>query len=292
MNPLDKLPVRKIKAKAIGGKWVNVLVDGDYDGEWFATLKLRILPHGQIQVTDRSITQESGNWVYLHHLVLPQKPGYWVEHINGNKADNRSANLRYATPKEIMKKRVYLNGHGPSNNMTGSPNKHGFRGVVKQGGRNTWSARCMSKHLGSFRSKEEAAKAYDKRAFELWGDRAALNFPDERSLEVKVTDKEFERIKDMQKLGVKASAAQRIFHRPHVTINRIFRSESLEEYHKGIKEERDRYPKSNKATVAEPASQEGLLATVLEVKKNIDKLVIALADVQQEIKRIPKRRQF
>lgn len=291
MNPLDKLPVKFLKARGPKGKQVTVLVDGDYDGEWFSTLKLRVMPQGQIQVVDRSIT-ENNHWVYLHHLVLPLKPGFWVEHINGNKADNRSANLRYITPKDVMKKRTYPNGHGIHLNGAGLPNKHGFMGVVLQSGR--WIARCRSKYLGTFPSKEDAARAYDKEVLKLLGDNAILNFPDERSLEMKVSDKEFERIKQMQgtaNTGPSISDTARIFNRPAITISRIYRANTIEEYRQGIIEERKKYSKNNKpATNPKVNNADELLDTILEVKANIDTLVTGLAEVQKQIKLIPKRR--
>lgn len=63
-----------------------------------------------------------------------------------------------------------------------SNNKTGFRGIYlhKSG---LWAAqiRCQGKKYscGYHKTKEEAARAYDKKAIELLGDRAAVNFPEE-----------------------------------------------------------------------------------------------------------------
>jgi len=50
-----------------------------------------------------------------------------------------------------------------------------YRGVrrTKNG---TWQAMCHKKHIGVFGTQEEAAQAYDRRARELLGDKAILNF--------------------------------------------------------------------------------------------------------------------
>ena len=56
----------------------------------------------------------------------------------------------------------------------------GFRGAYKKGDK--YQAKVTIKgntfYLGSFEDKEQAAKAYDKKAYELYGDRAILNFPE------------------------------------------------------------------------------------------------------------------
>jgi hypothetical protein len=57
----------------------------------------------------------------------------------------------------------------------------GFRGVTKH--KNKWTASIFvngkNNYLGLFSTPEEAARAYDRKAYELFGDAAPLNFPDE-----------------------------------------------------------------------------------------------------------------
>ena len=67
--------------------------------------------------------------------------------------------------------------------FTGVEKKSKFVGVSpnKSSAKKPWRATISHQnkqyHLGSFDSEEEAAKAYDEKAIELYGDNARLNFP-------------------------------------------------------------------------------------------------------------------
>ncbi|MFJ6264221.1 hypothetical protein [Lysinibacillus xylanilyticus] len=58
-------------------------------------------------------------------------------------------------------------------------NKLGYRGIRKSG--NKYESIISRKYLGTFLTKEQAAKAYDQKAFELYSDKAILNFPELKS---------------------------------------------------------------------------------------------------------------
>lgn len=99
---------------------------------------------------------------YLHHRIWPDH----VDHINGDKLDNRIENLRAATSAQNQA------NTGPS-----SRNTTGYKGVQKS--RNKFIARIMNNkklyHLGSYETAEEAAMAYDNKARELQGEFARPN---------------------------------------------------------------------------------------------------------------------
>ncbi len=91
----------------------------------------------------------------MHRLILGSEDGVQVDHINGNKLDNRRSNLRIATHAENQRNR----GKTKSNTS-------GVKGVALRKGK--WEARIRVDgkllYLGRFDSIEEGAKAYDEAA--------------------------------------------------------------------------------------------------------------------------------
>ena len=115
----------------------------------------------------------------MHREITNAPKGMQVDHINGNTLDNRKENLRVCTRSQNMMNR------GKQNN-----NKSGYKGVsyMKKKDPNyeypkPWRAqiKCPTNqkviHLGCYKYPEQAARAYDKKAIELFGEYAQLNFP-------------------------------------------------------------------------------------------------------------------
>lgn len=103
-----------------------------------------------------------------HRIVLGLSAGdtCLVDHINRNPLDNRRSNLRLCSISQ--------------NNMNRqATSRSGFKGVSPNG--SGWAAHIKRdrkvRHLGTYRTKEEAARAYDAAAKSLFGEFAFLNFP-------------------------------------------------------------------------------------------------------------------
>lgn len=88
-----------------------------------------------------------------------------VDHINGDTLDNRMINLREANRSQNM---ANMRNHNPS----------GFKGITPI--QNKWRAQICFKYrkisLGTFETKEQAAKAYDCAARKYFGEFAHTNF--------------------------------------------------------------------------------------------------------------------
>ncbi len=101
-------------------------------------------------------TAINGKQYYQHRLVWLYVHGSWpegsIDHINGDRTDNRIENLRPATPSQ--------NQH----NRRKTKSKQGMTGAYKSSKGVTWYSTIMvenKKHyLGTFKTEEEAARAY------------------------------------------------------------------------------------------------------------------------------------
>ena len=101
----------------------------------------------------------------IGNVILEQDKNTIIDHINGNTLDNRKVNLRIATRQQNNANRIVKNTLG-YRGVRINGNRYGAQ--IKFNGELIW--------LGTFDTKEEAAIAYDKKAVELFGEFAVLNF--------------------------------------------------------------------------------------------------------------------
>lgn len=111
----------------------------------------------------------------MHRLVLGVTEPYpivEVDHVNHDGLDNRKANLRIVTKSENQRGR-FRNANKRSSSYKGvfyDPSPRGkkpWRVKIRVGG--------VLKSFGRYVTEEEAARVYDQRASELFGEHAKLN---------------------------------------------------------------------------------------------------------------------
>tara|TARA_Y100000310_G_scaffold328572_1_gene396911 strand:+ start:193 stop:1194 length:1002 start_codon:yes stop_codon:yes gene_type:complete len=112
----------------------------------------------------------------ITRLILDAPEGYIVDHINGNTLDNRRHNLRICTYQQ--------NGQNSRSKIKTS---HGYKGISRGKSKtNPWTVyiRINNKNvnLGSYATKEDAARSYDVAALINFGEFAYTNFPIENYL--------------------------------------------------------------------------------------------------------------
>lgn len=152
-------------------KGYSAIVDDD-DYDYLMQWKWHVKPNTKVFYAIRNL-----NWslnghpkvscVWMHRELIGIS-GLLVDHINRDGLDNRRANLRLATK---------------SQNGMNSRDKRGtsrYKGVSWENENSAWYARITIGYRpifwGRFQSEEEAARAYDAKAIELFGEFANLNF--------------------------------------------------------------------------------------------------------------------
>lgn len=145
----------------------TVVDDSDYDdavaaGPWHASQR-----YGDTIYARRSFKNASGRWTTqcLHNFLMGRAG---IDHADGDGLNNRRSNLRPASKSQ--------NG---ANRGKNSNNTSGFKGVSPRKGSLPWMARIghdgKSVYLGKFPTAEDAARAYNSAALELFGEFAHLN---------------------------------------------------------------------------------------------------------------------
>lgn len=111
---------------------------------------------------------KNGKLSYMHREIINAPKHLAVDHIDGNPLNNRRSNLRLCSTAQNLFNRRSKRG------------KSKYKGVHLY--KNKWIASIgyNGRHIyiGLFDNESDAAKAYDKKAAELFGQFAYLNFPE------------------------------------------------------------------------------------------------------------------
>lgn len=149
------------------GKFATV---DDEDYEWLSRKNWVFLAGGYAATRGQNpVHPEKTTQIYMHRLIMGLTHGdkKYVDHINGDKIDNRRGNLRICTNAENMRNR----GRTASNTS-------GYKGVYRGRQPGRWRALIMvdgkTISLGQYDHPEEAYAAYCKAAAELHGEFAGV----------------------------------------------------------------------------------------------------------------------
>jgi len=128
--------------------------------KWCASNK-----QGQIYAMRRT---KEGKTVYMHREIMRAPKGSIVDHIDHNTLNNRRSNLRVCTKDQNY---ANMGPHGGASGLVGVYPRHNHyeAGI-------TWQGKHY--YVGSFSDPVEAARARDRKAWELHGPYAYLNFPE------------------------------------------------------------------------------------------------------------------
>lgn len=151
------------KVKLSRGK-IAFIDDEDFD------LVSQIRPWHCTTIGYAAHSRTSGSKVWMHRLIMGATKGVEVDHINGNKLDNRKSNLRLcSTDENRLNRRSYKTKVGSSK----------FKGVSFKKQSKKFVAQIQYEgakvHIGYFTDETEAARAYNLKAAELFGKFAYLN---------------------------------------------------------------------------------------------------------------------
>ena len=127
-------------------------------------------------ITNTGYAAKSGK--FLQHFIMnwTSSRKFYLDHINGNKLDNRKSNLRIVTPKQNnwnSKRKSLLGYRGVTYTFAYLNGKKYIRKLpylVAIGNHKNY------KYIGYFATAIQAAMAYDIWAKEWYGEYAKLNF--------------------------------------------------------------------------------------------------------------------
>ncbi|WP_066735776.1 HNH endonuclease [Cupriavidus sp. D384] len=147
----------------------EIMVDAE-DYEMLSAFKWFVIHSGVVRNHPRKLraTEKTSRIMHRFLMGLETNDRRQVDHINGNRLDNRKGNLRVCSGAENNR-----------NKVTQVNNTSGFKGVSFYRRRQKFHARVQvygrTHHVGYFDTAEDAYKAYCKTALRLHGEYANLD---------------------------------------------------------------------------------------------------------------------
>ena len=146
-----------------------VFVDNE-DYEWLQQYKwnFNLSRNGNGYATTNLYLNKRNLIKHMHRLIMNEPIGLQIDHIDNNGLNNQKNNLRIVT-----------NQQNQMNRKKGINCSSKYKGVTWKKQDKQWQAQIQANkkyiYLGLFRIEEDAAKAYNEAAIELFGEYAHLN---------------------------------------------------------------------------------------------------------------------
>lgn len=148
----------------------KIAIVDDEDFEWLNKRKWHTQEQGNTFYARRSFVENGqGKTIRMHREIMKAEEGDIVDHIDGNGLNNKKSNLRLVTKNQNS---MNCRSHKNSSSR--------FKGVHWHKNQKRWHAKIQKDgkkfFIGSFDDEVQAAKSYDKKAKELFGEYAKVNF--------------------------------------------------------------------------------------------------------------------
>lgn len=157
-----------MKILTLTNSQIPVLVD-DEDFEDLNQFNWRLLA-GKGYVVRSIWENKTSKLEYLHRRITGAPKGFDVDHIDMNPFNNQKVNLRVVTRSQNM---------ANTKPRKGRSQYKGVSSYTRNNMKKPWVAYIKHNYknlsLGYYRTEGEAAKAYNNKAIELYGDSAQLN---------------------------------------------------------------------------------------------------------------------
>jgi hypothetical protein len=162
-RPRPEKPEGDVKQIPIGDGYYTYVDAADY--EWLSRWKWHMQGGYAVRYEKRKL-------IFMHRQIRQPPPGRIVDHKNRNRLDNTRDNLRICTHGENTQN---------AGKIQGALSR--FKGVSYRKERDKYFAQICHNgepfYLGLFAKETDAARAYDHKAVELFGEFARVNFPEE-----------------------------------------------------------------------------------------------------------------
>jgi hypothetical protein len=147
-----------------------IVDDGDFEWlnqhKWFARKEAR----GTQYNAARNSHGKKRHTILMHRFIMNAQKGEQIDHKNHNALDNHRNNLRFCTPSQNAQNRKIQRNKKSSR----------YKGVSWVNRDRCWVAAIKINQktifIGKFHNEIKAAKAYDKKARELFREFSYVNF--------------------------------------------------------------------------------------------------------------------